>query len=74
MSKDDARFAARPGALRVASPSGPSALNRSTQSRTICSVTPATLPLRSGSRRPVSAHCQQPPNLIDITASPRKPT
>src|SRR5918993_2740679 len=29
-----------PGALRSISPSGPSALNRSTQSRTICSVTP----------------------------------
>src|SRR5829696_3795009 len=32
-----------PGALRSASPSGPRALNRSTQSRTICSVTPPIL-------------------------------
>jgi hypothetical protein len=33
----------RPGALRSIRPPGPSALNRSTQSRTICSVTPPIL-------------------------------
>jgi hypothetical protein len=32
-----------PGALRSISPPGPPALNRSTQSRTICNVTPPTL-------------------------------
>jgi hypothetical protein len=37
-----------PGALRSISPSGPSALNRSTQSRTICGVTP---PIRAASVR-----------------------
>jgi hypothetical protein len=37
-----------PGALRSLSPPGPSALNRSTQSRTICSVTP---PIRAASVR-----------------------
>ena len=36
------RVGALPGALRSISPSGPSALKRSTQSRTICSPTPPT--------------------------------
>ncbi len=37
------RIETLPGALRDINPSGPSVLNRITQSRTICSVTPAAL-------------------------------
>ena len=68
------RVADLPGALRVARPSGPSALKRSTQSRTICSVTPASfaasllLPAVQDQR-----DRQQTADLTVISASARHP-
>lgn len=56
------RTAARPGALRAASPLGPSALNRGTRSRRICSVTPAAF----------AASLRLPPSRISATANSRQ--
>lgn len=54
--------AALPGALRSISPDGPSALNRSTQSRTICSPTPPTR----------TASVRVRPSAITASASSRR--
>jgi hypothetical protein len=62
-----------PGAVPFKRPSGPSALKRSTQSRTICNPTP---PIRAASEREpqsqISASAKKTPGLTGITRLPRQ--
>ena len=63
-----------PGALRSISPSGPCALNFSTQSRTICSGHPADLAPPGAAPSVIDRRQrQQPPHLVGILTLARNP-